>query len=107
MTNRFQMNEDDFRALAGQEPREEISLACNADARDHIHAGSIGEPGSGLAARGIVQVHEGGSATRVFLSAPELRTLASALLNVADEIDGETPLSFFPPGSPDAKEPGA
>ena len=32
----------------------------------------------------------------VYISAPEARQLAAHLLNVADEIDGKTPLVFFP-----------
>lgn len=85
--------------------RHEITVVCDADPRDHLHVGAVGDPGSGLEARGLIVSHEGGRVSRVFVAAPRLRQLASALLNVADEIDGKTPLVFFPPGAPDAEEP--
>lgn len=102
----FQMNpEEAGRILGDAETRQEIQRSCNVDARDHLHIGRVGEAGAGLAARGLIQVHEGGDNSRVFLAAPELRQVAAALLNVADEIDGRVPLSFFDPAAPSAEEP--
>lgn len=105
MANRFQIDRDEAAKILGAERVEEIAKACNVDARDHVHVHRVGEPGSGLGARGLVVVHEGDSLTRVFLAAPELRQIASALLNVADAIDGKTPLVFFDPDAPEVEEP--
>jgi hypothetical protein len=104
-TNRFQMDEPQVSTLLSYDPAPEIEKACNVDARDHVHLARVGEKGSGLAARGLLTLHEGSSAARVFLAAPELRQLASALLNVADAIDGKTPLVFFDPSAPETDEP--
>ena len=103
--SRYQMDRGQARTLLQEEPVAEISRACNIDARDHVHVGRIGDPGSGLGARGVIQVHEGGRLAKVYLASPELRQLASALLNVADAIDGKTPLVFFDPSAPSAEEP--
>lgn len=97
--------EDASRFLAG-ERHSETQKACNIDERDHVHVARVGDAGAGLEARGLVMVHEGGALCRVFLAAPELRHLASALLNVADAIDGVTPLTFFPP-APETDEPNS
>lgn len=102
--NPFTIPQSEVREWLSKPIAEEVAIACNMDVRDHVHAGRLGEAGAGLDARGVVQVHEGGSVARVFLAAPELRALGAALLNVADEIDGTTPLVFHPP-SPDGEEP--
>lgn len=81
---------------------EDFSLACNVQATDHVHTRRIGAVGSGLAARVAIATHNVDDSITVFLAAPEARTLAAALLNAADEIDGVTPLVFFPP-APEAE----
>lgn len=103
--NPFHLDQAGADEILAHEPVEEVSKACNLDPRDHVHLFRVGEEATGLAARGVLAVHEGGTTTKVFLAAPELRQIASALLNVADAIDGRTPLVFFDPSAPGADEP--
>lgn len=103
--SRYSMTQGEIAALCDAPASLEIARVCNAEPEDEIRVVLVGEPGSGLAARGGIEVEEGGSKARVFLASPELRQLASALLNVADKIDGKTPLVFFDPSSPSAEEP--
>lgn len=106
-TNRFQLSQEEAQRLLAKAPdaEERLGFVCDADPRDHLHVGRIGDQGSGLEARGTLLIHEGGRAARVFMAAPRLRVLAAALLDVADEIDGMTPLTFFPPEVPEVEEP--
>jgi hypothetical protein len=103
--SRYKMDRGQARALLEGKPVQEIVRVCNIDGDDHVHVGRLGDPGSGLEARGVIQVHEGGRIAKVYLAAPELRQLASALLNVADAIDGKTPIAFFDPSAPSSTEP--
>ena len=85
-----------------------FGIASNVDPdTDNVHVRRVGPAGGGLKARAVVYVetlmeHEDEDvedeiiSALVYISAPEARQLAAALLNVADEIDGKTPLVFFP-----------
>jgi hypothetical protein len=103
--SRYQMDRGQARSLMAEKPVEEIVRVCNVDAEDHVHLARVGDAGSGLGARGLIVAHEGGRQAKVYLASPELRQFASALLNVADAIDGKTPLVFFDPSAPSGTEP--
>jgi hypothetical protein len=91
---------------------EMFQVACNVTPETSLlQARRIGLAGRGLESRvGIfVQDSEEMYAT-VYISAAEARQVAAHLLDAADEIDGVTPLAFFPrtPGgeeAPEAEEP--
>lgn len=104
-SNPYRLTSELARDLLRSGETPEVVLECNVDERDHVQISRVGTPGAGLQARGLLRAHEGGHTARVFLAAPELRRLAAGLLNVADAIDGKTPLSFFDPEAPSAEEP--
>ena len=125
----YTLTEEEWTALseAANEPDgrgEEFQLASNVDAEtDNVRVRRVGPAKGGLKARACVYIeslveHEDEDvedeiqSTLVYISAPEARQLAAALLNVADEIDGKTPLVFFPrlpngEEAPEAEEPTA
>lgn len=86
------------RAEAG-DVGEDYALACNASPQsDHVHVRRIGAEGSLLNGRVLLFTHgeEGEDVATVYIAAHEARMLAAALLNMADELDGVTPLVFTP-----------
>lgn len=102
--NPFQIDQESAAEVLGTRKIQEIAKVCNVDPRDHLHVVRAGSKGSGLKGRGALLTHEGESTTRIFLAAPELREVAAALLNVADDLDGITRLNFVPPAMPEADE---
>ena len=116
----YTLTEAEWLALseAANEPDgrgDEFQLASNVDTEtDNVRVRRVGPAGGGLKARACVYIeslveHEDEDvedeiqSTLVYISAPEARQLAAALLNVADDIDGAVPLAFFPrtPGGSD------
>jgi len=78
---------------------DDLSWSCDFAPKDHLHLRRLGAPGSGLEGRVGVLIHSGVNSSpglTVYLAADEARTVAAALLNIADELDGTTPLVFFP-----------
>lgn len=119
----YALNEAEWSALteAAEAPGgrgPEFQLASNIDPEtDNVRVRRVGPAKGGLKARAVVYVEslddEGDIlSTLAYISAPEARQLAAALLNVADDIDGKTPLVFFPrlpngEEAPEAEEPTA
>ena len=102
----------------------EFGLASNVDPEtDNVRVRRVGPVKGGPKSRVVVNVEMLTSnededvedelvSALVYISAPEARQLAAALLNVADEIDGKTPLVFFPrlpngEEAPEVEEPTA
>lgn len=90
---------DQARALlqSGQ-AGDDFSVPDNARPDQHVHAKRVGPEGGKGSARVAVVMHgENPQAMLVSLiAAPQARTLAAALLNAADEVDGAVPLAYFP-----------
>lgn len=119
----YTLTEEEWAALSeaaeapgGRGP--EFQLASNVDPEtDNVRVRRVGPAKGGLKARAVVYVEsldDQGDilSTLAYISAPEARQLAAALLNVADDIDGKTPLVFFPrlpsgEEAPEAEEPTA
>lgn len=106
---RYPMSQEQRRSLS-QEVRtidaaygEDFSVACNADPEDHLHTRRLGLPGDAHSRVGVA-IHASSALSMVYIHPTEARMLAAALLNLADELDGTTPLVFFPP-SPESTEP--
>lgn len=109
----YTLTEDEWNALseAAEAPGgrgDEFQVASNVDSdTDNVRVRRVGPAGGGLKARVVVfvetliesedeDVEDEIQSSLAYISAPEARQLAAALLNVADEIDGKTPLVFFP-----------
>lgn len=76
---------------------DDVAFACNARPTDHLHLRRIGNEGDRLDGRIAVAMHDGtGSSVVAYFAAPEARQIAAQLLNLADELDGATPLTFMP-----------
>lgn len=73
----------------------DFALACNLAEEDHVHARRVGTVGKAHA-RIAVSVHDETDQQSIFLHPAQARVLAARLLNLADELDGTTPLVFFP-----------
>lgn len=78
---------------------ERKAFTCDVDDFDVFHMQRVGAPNSRLAGRIGLCTHSGDEdpGAVVFVSAPEARMIAASLLNLADELDGTTPLNFHPP----------
>lgn len=74
----------------------DFALACNVESGDHVHVRRIGPEGSRFEGRVAVMTHGDSGQAIVYVAAPQARTLAAAILTAADELDGDTPLGFFP-----------
>lgn len=125
----YALTEDEWNALseAAEAPGgrgDEFQVASNVDSdTDNVRVRRVGPAGGGLKARVVVfvetliesedeDVEDEIQSSLAYISAPEARQLAAALLNVADEIDGKTPLVFFPrlpsgEEAPEVDEPSA
>lgn len=73
--------------------KNHIEIRCDANDDDGFMVGRVGDGDDG---RALVVSREGGRLTRSFVNPENLRKAAAAMLNVADEIDGTSPLVFFP-----------
>ena len=101
---------DQARALVkSADQGDDFSTPDNSRPDAHVHVRRVGAPGARKGARVAVMMHgENPQAMLVSLiSAPQARMLGAALLNAADEVDGKTPLVFFPPEAREAVEPEA
>lgn len=79
-------------------------FACNVTpTADHLHMRRVGDKGGRGNARGVLMMHNGdGDAVVAYFTASELRQIAATALNIADEIDGETPLFVLSRGGEDS-----
>lgn len=99
MTNP-ELSADEYRALKAARAMpsgrgEDFSVPCSVDSDDTLTAFRAGEKETPLA-RVQVETTFGEEEATLFITAKDARRFAAHLLNAADEIDGTTPLVFFP-----------
>lgn len=93
-----ELNPEQYQALMakvhGGEMGPEVVFLCDAQRDDHLHVRRIGNKGIGLEGRVGVSSHSAYGVATLFFASAEARALAAVLLNLADELDGDTPLLF-------------
>ena len=76
---------------------ELFEVECNVDPdTDFLQARRVGRANAPTSRAAVYVHHSDDMYATVYIAAAEARQLAAHLLNVADEIDGKTPLVFFP-----------
>ena len=73
----------------------------------HVHVRRVGAEKGGLASRVIIAAHDHEKVVGGVYTASEARVIAARLLDLADEIDGKTPLLFGPASFDAIAEPDA
>lgn len=88
-----------FRARLDGGQGEDVVHRCDVSPNDHLHLVRVGEANARLRGRVGIRLHSGkdDGGIAVLFSAPEARQIAAELMNIADELDGVTPLVFHPP----------
>lgn len=114
----YPVSPDEWQALTAEAETpgglgEMFEIACNVDPdTDFLQARRVGRAGASTSRAAIYVHHSDDMYATVYVAAAEARKIAAHLLNIADEIDGKTPLVFFPrlpngEEAPEAEEPTA